>query len=154
MGDEKNRMISIGSYVEGYDVKTNIFYRGYLTGYVLMDNTDPNSICAKVAINHSLSVIINRDTMKLVSRYETLLKALEEYGLKYEDGKVVGRQKPKFNIGDIARHKNYGEDERGNIVIVYIWDNGYNYRYQYNSDGGSFGFIFENEYNLVKENIL
>lgn len=151
MDDEKDRTISIGSYVDGDDVKNGFHYRGYLTGYVLMDKTDPNSICAEVATDHSHTVIIKRDTMRLVSRYETLLKALEEYGLKYEDGKVLGRPQPKFSIGDIARHKNYGENASGNVEIAYVSERGYSYRFQNGSGGGTFGFNSEDDYNLIKE---
>ena len=78
MDDEQYRSIVIGSYVQGTEVSTGVFTRGYLVGYKLMDKTDPNSIAAEIEKDHSHSVYITMDSMKLVSRYETLLKKLEE----------------------------------------------------------------------------
>lgn len=143
--------IRIRDYVEGNDAKHGRFYRGYLVGYVLLDKTDPGSIVAEVAVTNSKSVYITMESLKPVSRYETLLKALEECGLKYEEGKIVGRHQPKFSAGDIARHKNYGDRIEGNIVITYVSERGYSYNYQNNMGGGTFGFSGEDDYNLIKE---
>lgn len=143
--------IRIRDYVEGNDAKRGRFYRGYLEGYALLDKTDPGSIVAEVAVTNSKSVYITMESLKPVSRYETLLKALEECGLKYEEGKIVGRHHPKFSAGDIARHKNYGNRTEGNIVITYVSECGYSYNYQNNTGGGTFGFSYEDDYNLIKE---
>lgn len=150
MDSEMYRTISIGNYVEGYEIDTNFFVRGYLTGYALADHTNPDSIVAVIAKDHSHKVRITKKSMKLVSRYETLLKALEEYGLQYVDGKVVNRPQPKFSIGDIARHKNYGELESGNIIITYVHEGGYSYTFENGCGGGTFGFSSEKDYNLIK----
>ena len=151
MDDEQYRSIVIGSYVQGTEVDTGFFARGYLVGYKLMDKTDPNSIAAEIEKDHSHSVFITMDSMKLVSRYETLLKKLEEYGLKYIDGKIIGRPQPKFAIGDIARHKNYS-DKAGDVIITYVCEHGYTYMFANGSGGGTFGFSAEKDYNLIKSN--
>lgn len=150
MNEEEYRPIIIGSYVEGRTVEHNFFERGYLIGYALLDHTDPDSIVAVIAKDHSHEVQIKRDSMKIVSRYETLLKALEEYGLKYIEGKVVGRPQPKFAVGDIIRHKNYGDDTAGNAIVTYVHDNGYSYTMANHYGGGTFGFSGEDDYNLIK----
>lgn len=150
MNEEEYRPITIGTYVEGYTVEHNSFERGYLTGYALLDHTDPNSIVAVIAKDHSHEVLIKKESMKIVSRYETLLKALEEYGLKYIEGKVVGRPQPKFAPGDTARHKNYGDNPSGDITITYVDERGYSYVYDNGCGGGTFGFSGESDYNLIK----
>ena len=150
MNEEDYRPLCIGSYVEGYEVNTNIFVRGYLVGYALLDYTNPDSIVAEVAKDHSHETQIVRESMKLVSRYETLLKALEEYGLKYVDGKIVNHPQPKFAVGDIIRHKNYGDNTAGNAIVTYVHDGGYSYTMANQCGGGTFGFSGEDDYNLIK----
>lgn len=142
-------VFTIGSYVEGNEVKTNRFVRGYLAGYVLLDKTNPSSLSVEINITNSKTVYITMESIKLVSPYETLLKALKDCGLDYKDGKIVGCHHPKFCTGDIARHKNYGDLEKGNIVITYVSEQGYSYRFQDGSGGGTFGFSLEDDYNLV-----
>ena len=97
MTDENLRTIRIGDYVEGREEETNNFVRGTLVGYALQDHTDPESVVAVVAKDHSHTDIhIIKESLSLVSRYETLLRALQNSGLDYVDGKIVGRHVPKF----------------------------------------------------------
>lgn len=152
MDEEKFRTIHIGDYVEGREVKTETFVRGTLMGYTLQDSTDPDSVVAVVAKDHSHTGIhIIKESLSLVSRYETLLRALQNSGLDYVDGKIVGRHVPKFCVGDIVRHKNYGERTCGNCRITYVSENGYSYMYANNAGGGTFGFSGEEDYNLIME---
>jgi len=152
MNDENLRTIRIGDYVVGREVETKNFVRGTLMGYALQDHTDPESVVAVVAKDHSHTDIhIIKESLSLVSRYETLLMALQNSGLDYVDGKIVGRHVPKFCVGDIVRHKNYGEQTCGDCRITYVSENGYSYMYANDSGGGTFGFSGEEDYNLIKE---
>lgn len=152
MTDEDLRTIRIGDYVEGREVETKNFVRGTLMGYALQDHTDPESVVAVVAKDHSHTDIhIIKGSLSLVSRYETLLRALRDSGLDYVDGKIVGRHVPKFCAGDIVRHKNYGELTCGDCRITYVSGKGYSYMYADGSGGGTFGFSGEKDYNLIKE---
>lgn len=152
MNKENIRIIHVGDYVEGREVKTDRFVRGTLMGYTLQDHTDPDSVVAVIAKDHSHTDIhITKASMSLVSRYETLLKALHNSGLDYVNGKIVGRHVPKFCAGDIVRHKNYGDQTRWNCRITYVSENGYSYLYTDNAGGGTFNFSGECDYNLIKE---
>lgn len=152
MIDENLITIHVGDYVEGREVDTNNFTRGTLMGYALQDHTNPDSVVAVVAKDHSHTDIhIVKESLSLVSRYETLLRALRNSGLDYVDGKIIGRHVPKFCAGDIVRHKNYGEQAVGNARITYVSENCYSYIYTNGSGGGTFGFKCENDYNLIKE---
>ena len=145
----ENNHFKIGEYVEGTS-PSNRHVRGYLVGYQLLDDTNPDSVVAKVAVNNSQESLIIPKTMKEVSQYEKIIKALDEAGLRYENGKIEGKHQPKFMTGDILRHKAYGNNESGNIVITYVYDGGYNYNYQDNCGGGSFGWYWEKDYEIIR----
>lgn len=82
----------------------------------------------------------------------------------YENGKKDGEEQkeqkpviklvfPKFRVGDIIRNV-YDESDKTTRRISYVGEHGYNFDYRHLGDkagGGSFGFCYEDHYELVEQ---